>query len=103
MRSALGHGCCSRRCFLRLLTIRAMLSRLLGAVWLPKHYGAPSFLVSYTTLAHHQGDAAALPLGLVLRVYCVLKDDISRDKKRRAYQFVGLRIHKREYLSGHER
>ena len=32
-------------------------------------------------------------------VYFVLKDDISRDKKRRAYQFVGLRIHKREYLN----
>ena len=83
-----------------ILATRAMISRSLGAVGLP-NMGAANFLVSYTTLAHRV--APASPLGRVLRVYCVLKDDISRDKKRRAYQFVGLRIHKREYLSGHER
>ena len=66
-----------------------------------KNYGAASCLVAYTTLA--SGRQPPLPLGRLNRVYCVLKDDISRDKKRRAYQFVGLRIHKREYLRGHER
>ena len=67
-----------------------MISRSLGADGCQNHAGTAGFLVSYTTLAQSTA-------------YCVLKDDISRDKKRRAYQFVGLRIHKREYLSGHER
>ena len=51
--------------FLELLTIRAMISRSLGAVWLPTMSQQAGFLVSNTTLAHQSGQ------GKVARSYLV--------------------------------